>query len=388
MKILFRDRAALANLVPLHVKAYLHHRGWTESERIGDKAAVYTYRRGDERAWEILVPLRSSVADYAECMAEVLVTLSEVEKRSEPAIFDDLSTTGADVIRIRAPEASEGTMAISDGVRVYEEAENLLLAAACAVERPGRASYYAPRKFAKASEYLQSARLGQTERGSYVLTILSPVGPTLRQPVVGAVEDEPFARAVTHTLTRALGALEQAVERAAASDDFADFERAVEHGVSANLCEAVAQMTHRAHGLDIGLSWALVRPAPMANPHHRFTVDSARIVEEAAREFRRDESRPDESVTGFVVQLDRQGGDNRRSATLKVLLDGRYRSIKVHFQRDSDYSDAIFAFEHRVEISLDGDIRRVGHRYELREPRNVVVSTVDYLDDAPDDLPF
>ena len=55
--------------------------------------------------------------------------------------------------------------------------------------------------------------MGQTERGSYVLTILSPVPPELR-PAQGTLlpvePEDPYERLVTLTLMNALAALQRA----------------------------------------------------------------------------------------------------------------------------------------------------------------------------------
>jgi hypothetical protein len=222
-------------------------------------------------------------------------------------------------------------------------------------------------------EYLDKVRLGQTERGSYVLTILSPVGPALRrqQQVLGPdFENEPFSRLVTQKLAEALKACREAINDAVATDAFTAFEKAVKRGVSANLCEAVARLAHHGQGLDIDLTWARVRPAPEPNPHFRFSVESARVLEEAARQFRKDEPHLDETVTGIVIALERGPDEFDGNATLLVLLEERPRRIRVKFEK-SEYDAVIRAFRDKVSVSLDGDIYQVGYRYELRNPRNL-----------------
>ena len=54
-------------------------------------------------------------------------------------VFADLSAAGTDVIRLRAPHADDdGTIKLTQGVTMYREAENLMLAAACAASEPRR----------------------------------------------------------------------------------------------------------------------------------------------------------------------------------------------------------------------------------------------------------
>ena len=379
MKLEIRDRDALNALSPVDVRAYLMSQGWTDAGRLGDKASIFNRADSEGRGWEILLPTRTNVADYAERMAETVSIIAKLENRSQIEVYSDLTTAGNDIIRLRAPEADgQGTIALQDGVVLFEETKNLLLAAACAAVRPRR-SYHAG-KVAEVVDYLKEVRLGQTERGSYVLTVLSPVNPAFRYPQQTLSQDfdlESFPRLVTRKLAEALRATQAALNEAIATDEFAAFEKMVQRGVSANLCEAIAHLSQHGRGLDISMTWARVRPVPEENVRYRFTVENARILEEAAREFRRSEPRLEETVTGFVIALDRAPEEFDGNATLQVVLDNQPRRIRIQFAQN-EYDTAIRAFRDKLPISLDGDIYPVGKRYELRNPRNLLfLSEVD-----------
>ncbi|MGB5063683.1 MAG: hypothetical protein WBQ37_07965 [Candidatus Competibacter sp.] len=372
MNVQIRDPALFQHLSHLDVRAYLAGQQWTEAGRIGNKATVHTQQDAANRTWEILLPSREDVADYAERMAEALRTLAQIENRSELLIYRDLLAAGADVLRVAAPHAAtDGTIAIREGVLLHQEAENLLLAAACAAVQP-RPSYHAG-KVTEAVHYLETVRLGPSEVGSYVITLLSPVTPVLRRHAQQSLlEDEPFARQVTHRLAEALDALEQAANDAAASDDFAAFETRVPQGISANLCEAVARLAQQCHGIRLELGWARVRPAGRPNFRRFFSRETGRLLEEAAREFRRNEPRLDCALTGWVIRLDREPDQFDGRATLRLLIDNRPRHVGVKFEQ-SMFDTVIHAFRDRIPISLDGDLFPVGQRYELANPRNLAL---------------
>ncbi len=371
MNVQIRDPALFRHLSHLDVRAYLAGQQWTDAGRIGNKATVHTQQDAAHRTWEILLPSREDVADYPERMAEALRTLAQVEDRSELLIYRDLLAAGADVLRVVAPHAADGTIALQEGVVLHQEAENLLLAAACAAVQP-RPSYHAG-KVTEAVQYLETVRLGPSEVGSYVITLLSPVAPILRRHTQQSLlEDEPFARQVTHRLAEALDALEQAANDAAASDDFAAFETRVSQGISANLCEAVARLAQQCHGIRLELGWARVRPAGRPNFRRFFSRETGRLLEEAAREFRRNEPRLDCTLTGWVIRLDREPDQFDGRATLRLLIDNRPRPISVKFE-PSMFDRVIHAFRDRIPISLDGDLFPVGQRYELANPRNLTL---------------
>jgi sulfur carrier protein ThiS len=100
----------------------------------------------------------------------------------------------------------------------------------------------------------------------------------------------------------------------------------------------------------------------------------ARVLKEAATEFRRNEPRLDERVEGFVIQLDRPPEKFDGSATLRVVLDGRQRHVQVKFEQGA-YSLVLKAHGERVAVSLDGDIYPRGQQWELRNPRNLRLLT-------------
>jgi hypothetical protein len=379
MKIRIEDTAALATLSWVDLKAYLDAENWQRNGTYAGKAAIYHKTDGGGQTSEVLVPLRDDLADYAASMGRALATLARVEGRDEDVVFADLSAAGADVVRLRAPQAdAEGTIALSHGVAIYREAENLMLAAACAAREPRR-SYHA-RKIAEVRDFLDGVRLGQTERGSYVVTIRSPIAPALRrsEPRLSLFDlgltDEPFPRAVTLKLAEALESVRGAVSQAIDNDRFDAFEAAVPRGVNANFCDALAQLSEHGAGLEVSIAWARVRPTAGPARQFRFSRDIARVLQEAAVEFRKNEPKLDENVEGFVIHLDRPPERFDGHATLRVLLDGRPRRVRVTFE-PHEYTQVLRAHDERVLVSLDGDIYPVGHRFELRNPRNLRLLT-------------
>ena len=376
MKTAIESPAALASLSWVDLKSYLDAEGWHRLGEYAGKAAIYKHADPGGREWEVLVPLRDDVADYADRMGEAIHAVARVEDRDVQAVFADLSAAGTDVIRLQVPQAdADGSIKLTQGVAMYREAENLMLAAACAAREPRR--LYHPRKIIEVRDYLDSLRLGQTERGSYVVTVRSPVAPALGAPAqlpLLDAEDEPFPRAVTLKLSQALRSATAAIRTAIESDRFDAFEAAVEQGVNANLCDALAQLSANGGGLDIRISWARVRPAPTVEHHFRFSRDMARVLESAAQEFRRNEPKLDERLEGFVIHLNRAPELDPGVATLRVLLEGRARRLRATFE-PREYSLVVKAHDERLPVSIEGDIFPSGQRWELRNPRNLRLLT-------------
>ena len=143
------------------------------------------------------------------------------------------------------------------------------------------------------------------------------------------------------------------------------------HGVSANLCDALANLAKKGEGIEIDLFWAPVRPSTIGEHRFQFSENlSADILTEAARSFRRNEPLLDETVVAQVVALAREPREFDGRATILYVQDGHPIRLNVQFE-ESSYTTVIRAFENRNPISLDGDIYRIGSGYELRNPRNL-----------------
>jgi len=365
----------------MDLKAYLDSHQWGRAGTYAEKAAIYTKVDDSGRAWEVLLPLGNQYDDYASTMARTLNTLSEVEQRDQIAIYTDLVSSGVDTVRLRAPDADgQGTIALGHGVAIYREAENLMLAAACAAHSTRRS--YHTRKILEARDYLDTIRLGQTERGSYVITIQSPVAPALgrtgQRTLMPELEDEPFPRAVTLRLAQALDSATKAISAAVDTDRFDAFEGAVQDGVNANLCEALAQLAENGGGIDVTMSWARIRPSPLPSREFRFSREMGRVLQSAAQEYRRNEPELEKTVEGFVIHLDRPPEQGEGVATLRVLIDGRPRRLRARFEA-GEYSQVVRAHDEKLPVSLEGDIYPAGQHWELRNPRNLHLLT-DFLD--------
>ncbi len=134
-----------------------------------------------------------------------------------------------------------------------------------------RACFLATRKPTKAMEHVRRVRIGQSERGSYIVTVLCRVTPLLhKQTNLPFTESEEiFERQVTLMLARSLQALEHAAREAATHQEYAVFAQAIPEGVSANLCDAVAgfweMKTSNAKSV---LSWSPTRPALQRSPRY------------------------------------------------------------------------------------------------------------------------
>jgi hypothetical protein len=331
MNATIRDKAVLESIRPIEAASYLRSVGWsTIREQSGQFSVWEKHQEGDE-GLEVVLPLDASYRDYALRISDLLRTLQLAEKRSQTEIYSDIQTTSADVIRVRyrRSETEDGTVPLNQGVSLLENASELMLASACATLEPR--GYYTASKSQIARDFVHQLRLGQSEVGSYVLRILSPVAPRLQaeQGHLFGEPEAPFERRVSVNLIRSLAALRVAADDAVNSGKIEGFEQAVRQGVSANLCSALVNMAGRGRtandSLAVTISWARSRPMSESAPREViFPGDRFPIIEEAARCLKAIAPREDVELRGAVVRLQRKGetGPAEGPVTLLCFIEG------------------------------------------------------------------
>ena len=378
MNVKIVDAAALRAITPAALAAYARGEGWIRTGTYGKFADVYT---AAERP-ELLIPRTDRVADYAGVVSELIGILAASCGRDQFALYRDLIGADRDLVRVRARGADDdGSLSIDAGVGLVSYARELLLAAACAASNPQ--SLYRAGANKEASDYMNRVRLGQTEQGSFVVTLLAPVPPLLQAPLDAAwtdFEDEPYDRKVTRRLMDGLEACRSAAELASAGNGMVEFERGVDRGVSANLCEAVAKLVEYSAGLEVGVTWARTRPGPQVHRKVSFSTSDAEILKEAARTFRAHRSRQDVELFGTVYKLQRDQAQLAGQVTLKALVDKRIQSVKAMLDQAS-YSLAVQAHDRKLPVVVRGDLERVGQRWQLSGAELLNVGTEDENED-------
>ncbi len=385
MKVIITDEETLHSLSPAEMAAYLRSHHWEITREIGDKGAVWHRSGESSRSPEILLPLRRDLDDYAERIADVLQILAETEASSQIDLLKDITESAADIIRIRlqGPAYDDGSLPIEQAAQVVEQARELMLAAACSTVQPRQV--YRTRKPAQAIEYMHKVRLGQTERGSYVLNIRSAVpprfseklsSPGVSQSVIGS--DEPFERRVTLMLSSALAITRSALAHIAVTGDLTPFQDAVQEGVSANLCAALAglNLEGNTQNVDIDFQWSPMRPLPFGTAPQtriRLSGDTLTTLGEVARELRERTAYEDFELNGVVTALHREKGEGKGQITITGLVDGSLRKIRVDLEA-STYDLALSAHTQQLYVACEGELERDGRSYRLLSPRRFIVT--------------
>lgn len=363
MKVSIQDKESLSRISAASLVTYARSVGWSRSEVYRQHSDIYT----GENLPEIIIPRTEQLGDYGSVVSALIKTFAEVGTYDELTVFRCLEGADRDVVRFRVNELDGATPALNDGYKLIAGARDLVLSAGCSLSTP-QPSYRAG-AHKEANDFLSQMRIGHTEQGSFIVTLLTPAIPS-RIPSLFPDEvdhDAPMGRKVTKRLMEASIATRQALEQTTAGFENA-FWDSVEKGVSANLCEALALMIESFESLEISVSWARTRPNGSPLTSARFSKTDSPVLKEAARFFKTYSPKFDQTLFGFVRLLKREAEETDGDISLATTIEEQKRSVKAALEM-RDYEKALLAHKEKAMVVLKGDLERSGNHWRLLNPQ-------------------
>lgn len=276
--VLFEENDLQA-ISPDTLMKYAEAAGW---KKVGEYGS-YSYIYGADDKPEILIPHTADLADYIDGVSRLIRYFAAAADKDAQSVFRDLTYARCDVIRARAG-GDQDSLPFNAALDLIN-GSNKLLAAALRSLNNRKKAYKG--QIGKNAELLDKIRFGQTEKGSLVITLLTPPIEPSHEETQAAMEtvNDPMERRLTRHLMQALDAARTAVDQTAKGESEA-FERAVEKGVSANLCEALVEMATPFPSLCIETTWAKTLPMNTERSEARFVKDDVGVLEKAAAELK------------------------------------------------------------------------------------------------------
>ncbi len=360
MSIEAAEKDTLVSLQPDAVQAYLRTRGWEDVGTEGPSARVYMKPEVGAKS-EVLVPTKPSAPDYGVLTGMLVERVSRVERMTRGAVLHDLSLAGYDVLRIRITDADDGNLDLEKAVVVIKEARAALVAAAAATAAGAPRKNYAGRQHESVGAFVDQVRVGQTERGSFVVPLLSSYAFDVADNA--SLPGEWFARRVMKKLTSGLSAIDDVL--GSSDGDVENFTNATAKGVSANLCGALGRLVQHVGNVEIGVRWASAAPEPVTRSVTLAEASSATLIRAAAKLAEADPP-PSEPLIGFITQLDDAVAGPLATATLQTWIDSKLKNVVCYFD-DTYRARFTDAWHSRRPIVIDGQLKLDGKRLAIRE---------------------
>jgi hypothetical protein len=355
------------------VREYLKSRGWHEVPSKRSYAAIY--RTSEHDAAEAVVPLERALADYDSAMVRVAQEVASVEGRGAEAVLRDLLQPRKDILRfaLEGEGVGPGSVGLHEGHMLLGGARKALLASACSVKSPKR--YHPRMSLGEADVFVRRCQLGPTEAGSFVLVVESPldVGPQR------TLTSDPFGRRAVEYLFRSVAALAECIRYDRVERLFDAKQDPSMPVLSANLCEAMADMLPPEGTADLRLqsTWSPLLPAPRNVPS-AVTLDRTMYatIEDLARQLRPSEGPKRDRYIGLVAELAgvaNPEGNIEGDVVLAVHVS-EDEIIRVRVMLSApDYQKAWQAHMQGRYVSVWGILHRGQRMHSLTEPSEFTV---------------
>ncbi|WP_390913562.1 hypothetical protein [Pseudosulfitobacter sp. SM2401] len=359
------DTSMLTLLKPDNVLGFLGANGW---EQYSSQPYFSVWTKGD---YEVLIP-KEGTRDFPSRMFEALEEISSEKDLNTETVFRQMLMSGFETLKVSTvgPSSMNGTVSLSDGVKLIGNVRDLLISSASAVIEPRRS--YAGKRAGLAETFLQTARLGQTEHGSFILTVLAPVMKEETNVLPGFEPPQPYGARVVETLLNATDEAANAAKLSFEESNWFDerFVPLVTKGVNANLCSAVSNLL-KIEGTE--------RVIFSINPSSNFRPERTKVdipatlserFEKAAIEFRKDPPLDNVNVHGKTISFRREAVTKSGVVSIKANVGGENKRISFGLSPD-DYNLVLEAHKYGHPISFTADLRKNARSYEALNIRNL-----------------
>lgn len=376
------------------IENYLSVNGWSNAKRIDGEISIW--ETGSDLKQRVWVPLDTGFGDYEDNLNRVFDTLSAHEDRPETRILEDIETfVIGDILRVRSEDPfnrDASTLPLEDGILLMKKARDMVVYSACSAEKIK--AIHPNYRSDTIKEYLDNVRIGQTEKGSYIVKVISPLPKEAdaqeQQTLPHQEKPRPFERKVIETLMTALDTVKEIAAAAKTKGVFEPepFIESVSSGVSANLCESIVRIKNNPTNmpLEVSVSWAYSPieidkniPKQVSLP-----VNIMPYIQKAAEALR--EKEPAYlTIKGIVTDLHRGTKTGPGSITVGASIEGRPKAIHIELSEE-DYQTAINAHGEGLEINCTGELIK-GKKYtRLQDPSNFQILEDKYKQAEFDDM--
>lgn len=328
---------------------------------------------------EIVIPLNREFIDYQNAIKNILTKISIIEDRNIELLVNDLIIPPSDIIRFRveSKETENGLISFKDGFNLLENAKKSLYTTACDMINP---TIYHPKLYHKsANQFIESCYLGQTERGSFIASIVCPfINPSKDDAAVQLSlfnEEEILEGSLTRSITRkfikSLNSLKDNIE--IGNYNFLEDQIASEK-ISVNFIESIVELGDYGdkETIDISVSWTNhIEKVKDITSTVSFNRDYIQPMEYMISKY----TPKDIGVIGTYIGKISQAKantdvDKRNSGEIIFNFindDNRPLKAKVNLNPDQ-FSMALQSFEKGLHVRIKGELISEGKSKFINDP--------------------
>lgn len=351
-------------LNPLAVTRYLTETEWKLYPIKRTDIKIFQYEK-DEIFEQVTVPLDKNLRDYKNTMYDAICKVAYIEGKSVEQLMLYLLNPNTDILKIRLDkkEVESGNIILDDAIQLYDNAKKLLAATALDIINPKK--IHLGRIDESVQKFLSQCRFGQTEIGSYVVSVVCPFAELsgvdgYRQLSIFSDEEQcanSLTRQVTNRLMTNIATIKQKID-----EDNVESLVNYEEEISSNFYEALNGLDLHAEDTTVEFiaEWS---PTVKSNrcQYNRLAVtndyyEPIRNIISKIKECTNERT----TIVGKIKQLKAAPTiDKRQFGTVVVVYVGdneRAKSVTVKLDKE-DYDNAVIAHQHGKAVKLVGDLK-------------------------------
>lgn len=361
----FMDMAAKIN--SLAFAKYLKETGWNLYVTKKTSVRIFQYIKGDIFE-QVTIPMDKSLRDYSEAMYNAIVTVAGIEKKSVEQVMLYLLNPNTDIIKIRLDKAGveSGNILFDDAIKVYDNAKKLLAATALDIINPKK--YHFGRPDEPVQKFLSGCRFGQTEIGSYVVSVVCPFAEISAEggyKQLSIFTDEEtcansLTRKVTNKLMKNIYTIKKKID-----DGEGDslVEESKEEQISANFYEALNGLNSDSNSLvvEFKADWSpTVKSNKFEHSDIKLTNDYYQPISAVIGKLK-EQTNTSKEIYGRIKKLEALPAvDKRKSGNVTISYigdDNKAHSVTTRLEK-LDYDKAIEAHQQGKYVKVLGKIEK------------------------------
>jgi len=359
------------------IQRYLANRNWMKKFSKREHLAIFFTEH--PRPTEILLPLTREFGDYKDLIYAALVNISKVENREITQVINDLLLPPSDVIRFRVDNkrTEYGLISFAEGFSLLENARKSLFTTACDLASP---AFFHKRLASKpAQQFIDSCYLGQTERGSFIASVICPF-------INETVDDSPSQLSLFHSHSELINSFTRKVTRRY-MQSLLKLKTVIESGnheliedpdqpgiISANFIESIIELGEYGENeeLEIQASWSFATQEAKDVPGIiTLTKDYIAPMESmVARLKPRDEGKAGQFIGKISrAQADPDSGSRNEGEIMFNFIGDEDKIIKAKvFLNVEDFSKALEALDKGADVRIKGVLKSSGKSNIIQDP--------------------
>lgn len=350
---------------PLAFAKYLKDMGWEQFPSKRQYIKIFQYEKNDD-FFQVVIPTEKKLNDYKEAMYKAVVTVAEVENKSVEQVLLYLLNPNTDILKIRLEkkDVEAGNILFDDAIRMYENAKRLLAATALDILHPKK--YHQGRMDDCVLKFLSSCRFGQTEIGSYVVSVVCPFAELdenedYKQLSIFSDEEQcanSLTRQVTSRVMKNISFIKNQIDNGEMDKLILQDEDKI---ISANFYEALGGLNLDSNGADVEFiaEWSpIVKNTDCVKNRILLTHDYYQPIETTIERLK-DETNKSTRIIGRIKKLESSPDVQKRKIgkITVVYLDenDKRKTVTVNLNKN-EYDKAIKAHKRGFHVEIVGEI--------------------------------